>query len=152
MLKKMPPKTSKFFECKVCDFTSSKESEYNRHLLTGKHKQLTSIENVNNNAKVLSCDLCSKHYFSRVGLWKHATVCTMKPLETPEVPQITEVTTNMLVEIVNYNKEMVEIIKEQNKQIKQIKQIISSIPSPQIISPESPPTLPLNATIFTSQW
>ena len=152
MLKKMPPKTSKFFECKVCDFTSSKESEYNMHLLTGKHKQLTSIENVNNNAKVLSCDLCSKHYFSRVGLWKHAKVCTMKPLETPEVPQITEVTTNMLVEIVNYNKEMVEIIKEQNTQIKQIKQIISSIPSPQIISPESPHTLPLNTTIFTPQW
>jgi hypothetical protein len=149
MLKKMPPKTSKIFECKVCDFTSSKESEYNRHLLTGKHKQLTSIENVNNNAKVLSCDLCSKHYFSRVGLWKHAKVCTKKPLETPEVPQITEVTTNMLVEIVNYNKEMVEIIKEQNTQIKQI---ISSIQSSQIITPESPPIIPLNSTIFTAQW
>jgi hypothetical protein len=38
MLKKMPPKTSKIFECKVCDFISSKEIEYNRHLLTGKHK------------------------------------------------------------------------------------------------------------------
>ena len=149
MLKKMPPKTSKIFECKICDFTSSKESEYNRHLLTGKHKQLTSIENVNNNAKVLSCDLCSKHYFSRVGLWKHAKVCTKKPLETPEVPQITEVTTNMLVEIVNYNKEMVEIIKEQNTQIKQI---ISSIQSSQIITPESPPIIPLNSTIFTAQW
>jgi len=145
----MPPKTSKIFECKICDFTSSKESEYNRHLLTGKHKQLTSIENVNNNAKVLSCDLCSKHYFSRVGLWKHAKVCTKKPLETPEVPQITEVTTNMLVEIVNYNKEMVEIIKEQNTQIKQI---ISSIQSSQIITPESPPIIPLNSTIFTAQW
>ena len=149
MLKKMPPKTSKIFECKVCDFTSSKESEYNRHLLTGKHKQLTNIENVNNNAKVLSCDLCSKHYFSRVGLWKHAKVCTKKPNDSLIAPETTEVTTNMLVEIVNYNKEMVEIIKEQNTQIKQI---ISSIQSSQIIPPESPPTLPLNTTIFTSQW
>uniref|UniRef100_A0A6C0EY20 C2H2-type domain-containing protein n=1 Tax=viral metagenome TaxID=1070528 RepID=A0A6C0EY20_9ZZZZ len=145
----MPPKTSKIFECKLCDFTSSKESEYNRHLLTGKHKQLTSIENVNNNAKVLSCDLCSKHYFSRVGLWKHAKVCTKKPNDAPIAPETTEVTTNMLVEIVNYNKEMVEIIKEQNKQIKQM---ISSIQSSQIIPPESPPILPLNATIFTPQW
>ena len=152
MLKKMPPKTSKIFECKVCDFTSSKESEYNRHLLTGKHKQLTNIENVNNNAKVLSCDLCSKHYFSRVGLWKHAKVCTKKPNDSPIAPETTEVKTNMLVEIVNYNKEMVEIIKEQNTQIKQIKQIISSIQSSQIITPESPPTVPLNSTIFTSQW
>ena len=149
MLKKMPPKTSKIFECKVCDFTSSKESEYNRHLLTGKHKQLTNIENVNNNAKVLSCDLCSKQYFSRVGLCKHAKVCTKKPNDSLIAPETTEVTTNMLVEIVNYNKEMVEIIKEQNTQIKQI---ISSIQSSQIIPPESPPTLPLNTTIFTSQW
>jgi hypothetical protein len=149
MLKKTPPKNAIIFECKVCDFICSKKSNYEMHLATSKHKQLTNIENDNKNTKILSCDLCSKHYFSRVGLWKHTKVCTKKPPETPEVPETTEVTTNMLLEIVNYNKEMVEIIKEQNTQIKQI---ISNIQSPQIIPPESPPTLPLNSTIFTPQW
>ena len=152
MLKKTPPKNAIIFECKICDFICSKKSNYEMHIATSKHKQLTNIDSDNKNTKILSCDLCSKHYFSRVGLWKHAKVCTMKQIETPIAPiapETTEVTTNMLVEIVNYNKEMVEIIKEQNKQIKQI---ISSIQSSQIITPESPPTLPLNTTIFTSQW
>ena len=149
MLKKTPPKNAIMLECKICDFICSKKSNYEMHLATSKHKQLTNIENGNKSTKILSCDLCSKHYFSRVGLWKHAKVCTMKPLETPKAPETTEVTTNMLVEIVNYNKEMVEIIKEQNIQIKQI---ISSIQYSQIITPESPPTIPLNSTIFTSQW
>ena len=34
----MPPKNADKFACKTCDFISSKEIEYNRHLLTGKHK------------------------------------------------------------------------------------------------------------------
>ena len=149
MLKKTPPKNAIMFECKICDFICSKKSNYEMHLATSKHKQLTNIDSDNKNTKILSCDLCSKHYFSRVGLWKHAKVCTKKPNDAPIAPETTEVTTNMLVEIVNYNKEMVEIIKEQNKQIKQM---IYSIQSSQIIPPESPPTLPLNATIFTPQW
>ena len=93
---KMPKGNSKKFECKTCHFMSSKQSEYNRHLLTGKHKQLTNIENVNKDAKTFVCDLCSKQYFSRVGLWKHDKVCTNKPTteahdhDDEAVPQVHE--------------------------------------------------------------
>ena len=76
---KTPKGNINFFECKSCDFTCSKQSNYQKHLLTSKHKQLTNIENVNKNTKVFVCDLCSKQYFSRVGLWKHYKVCTKKP-------------------------------------------------------------------------
>jgi hypothetical protein len=76
---KMPKENSKKFICEICDFISSRQSEYNRHLLTGKHKRLTNHENVNKDAKTFVCDLCSKQYFSRVGLWKHDKVCTKKP-------------------------------------------------------------------------
>ena len=76
---KTPKGNTKFFECKSCDFTCSKQSNYQQHLLTSKHKQLTNIENVNKNTKIFVCDLCSKQYFSRVGLWKHDKVCTKKP-------------------------------------------------------------------------
>ena len=76
---KTPKGNTKFFECKSCDFTCSKQSNYQKHLLTSKHKQLTNLENVNKNTKIFVCDLCSKQYFSRVGLWKHDKVCTKKP-------------------------------------------------------------------------
>ena len=36
------PKAPKPFECKICDFMTSKESNYNTHLTTRKHKNLTN--------------------------------------------------------------------------------------------------------------
>jgi hypothetical protein len=39
---KMPEKNSKKFECKSCDFICSKQSNYEKHILTSKHKKLTT--------------------------------------------------------------------------------------------------------------
>ena len=130
MLMKMPPKTSKIFECKHCDFVCSKQSNYDKHIVTGKHKRLTNIENDNKNAKIFTCDLCSKHYFSRVGLWKHEKVCIKNNnvilSETDiaanvsnfdkEINQV--ITKDMFMELINDNKEMIKIIKDQHEQIK----------------------------------
>ena len=71
----MPTKNAENFACKTCDFVSSKESNYSKHLLTRKHKTLTKMENVNFDAEVLSCRCCYKLYTSRVGLWKHEKKC-----------------------------------------------------------------------------
>ena len=38
MMTNLGPKSSKYFECKNCDYYTSKESQYMRHLLTLKHK------------------------------------------------------------------------------------------------------------------
>ncbi len=127
---KTPSKNAKIFECKSCDFSSSKESEYIRHLATSKHKRLTNIENDNKNTKIFTCDLCSKHYFSRVGLWKHEKVCIKNNnvilSETDiaanvsnfdkEINQV--ITKDMFMELINDNKEMIKIIKDQHEQIK----------------------------------
>ena len=75
MLTFTPKKNADNFACKTCDFVSSKESDYKRHLLTRKHKTLTKMENVNFYAEVLSCQFCCKQYSSRVGLWKHEKKC-----------------------------------------------------------------------------
>ena len=127
---KTPSKNAKIFECKSCDFSSSKESEYIRHIATGKHKRLTNIENDNKNTKIFTCDLCSKHYFSRVGLWKHEKVCIknnniiLSDIDIAanvsnidkEINQV--ITKDMFMELINDNKEMIKIIKDQHEQIK----------------------------------
>jgi len=59
MLTKTPDKNAIIFECKMCDFISSKESEYKRHVMTSKHNLLTKMEIVNKNAKIFDCKLCS---------------------------------------------------------------------------------------------
>jgi len=127
---KMPLKNSKVFECKHCDFVCSKQSNYDKHISTDKHKRLTNIENDNKNAKIFTCDLCSKHYFSRVGLWKHEKVCIknnniiLSDIDIAanvsnidkEINQV--ITKDMFMELINDNKEMIKIIKDQHEQIK----------------------------------
>jgi len=127
---KMPEKNSKKFECKSCDFICSKQSNYEKHILTSKHKKLTNTENDNENAKIFVCDTCSKQYFSRVGLWKHYKICnkvTNKILNETEIAANTSntekeinhaITKDMFMELINDNKEMIKIIKDQQEQIK----------------------------------
>ncbi len=130
MLMKPPNKNTKKFECKNCDFSSSKEIEYNRHISTSKHKKLTNLDIVNENTKIFVCNTCSKQYFSRVGLWKHYKICnkvTNKILNETEIAANTSntekeinhaITKDMFMELINDNKEMIKIIKDQQEQIK----------------------------------
>jgi len=130
MLTKTPDKNAIIFECKMCDFISSKESEYKRHVMTSKHNLLTKMEIVNKNAKIFDCKLCSKRYLSRVGLWKHEKKCNKHMNDIINVTEIvanisnTEkeinhaITKDMFMELINDSKEMIKIIKDQQEQIK----------------------------------
>ncbi len=71
-------KNVRFFLCEACDFKCSKESDYNRHLVTLKHENGVKVyKSVQKNAtayNALICE-CSKTYTSRMGLWKHKQKC-----------------------------------------------------------------------------
>ncbi len=64
----MTEKTPTLFVCKSCDYSSSKESEYKRHLLTRKH------QNNDKNAKKNTC-VCGKAFMHRQGLHVHRKKC-----------------------------------------------------------------------------
>ena len=70
----MNKKSAKNFECEHCDFKCSKQSNYDRHLLTGKHlfkANLNNIEQISCHNSILQCDICGKEYKGRNGLWYH---------------------------------------------------------------------------------
>ena len=46
MLTNFTQKNSKYFECKECDFKCCNKNDYNRHILTRKHKMLTNVDSV----------------------------------------------------------------------------------------------------------
>ena len=82
MLKSSVPESSKNFTCKCCDYNTSRSSQYNRHVLTAKHKKAinvntmeTSFPQNNKKTTIFTCENCNKEYFSRVGLWKHKKHC-----------------------------------------------------------------------------
>ena len=65
--------TNALFICEKCDYQSHKTSNYNKHLLTAKHKQ-NILDNFNcNDTKIYNCT-CGNIYKHRQGLWKHKHV------------------------------------------------------------------------------
>ena len=87
------PKSADLFFCKLCDYTTSQKSHFNKHLQTKKHKK-KALPNVTKMLpksaekcrKVYICENCDKEYKSRKGLWSHKKKCCSydNPSETDE--------------------------------------------------------------------
>ena len=65
------PKSSNKFICKICDYSTCKNSQYERHLSTRKHKQMTLNDDLGpHDAQSYPC-ICGKQYRFRQGLFNH---------------------------------------------------------------------------------
>ena len=71
------------FYCEICKTKTNNKKDYEKHLLTSKHYKLTSVNKTLTNSPEIEvvcdflCQTCSKHYKSRVGLWKHKKKCNI---------------------------------------------------------------------------
>ena len=110
---------------KLCDYKCSKESDYNKHLLTAKHIRL--INPINKTPKYPTCG-CGKEYKHMSSLWKHKKTCTHTTDEVTDIntSQPHTVTENdnaivMLIkqniELVKDNQEFKQLLIDQNKQM-----------------------------------
>ena len=89
--KKVGKNGNQKFVCNLCDYKCSKKYNWDKHLLTSKHKNALQgdkkvafcgkqepydiiITNEPNYNKYL-CEYCDKEYNSRNGLWKHKKIC-----------------------------------------------------------------------------
>ena len=72
------PKLAKKFYCESCDYGCSKESDYNKHIMTRKHKKEIN-GNVGNEqiSHKYECDVCNKEFKTNSGLWKHKKKCSI---------------------------------------------------------------------------
>jgi hypothetical protein len=107
------PKISKNFYCNSCDYKCSKESEWNKHLITAKHKNRHQLDtNGYTGDPILnySC-VCGKKYKYSQGLSKHKKNCQNISAEF-EKPS-----SNVIFELLKQNQEFKELIVEQNKQM-----------------------------------
>ena len=75
-----PPKTPCLFECNLCHFKCSKQSDYNRHIMTPKHINANEMlinanEFTPKNAEKFLCDKCSKNFKHLSSLCRHKKKC-----------------------------------------------------------------------------
>ena len=100
-------------QCIQCDFKCSKNIDWNRHILTLKHKNRTLLNNLEqitpNYADLLgfTCKKCNKGYKARNSLWYHEKKC---------------ISTNNLVDVndsVNKDQLILMLIKQNSELIKE---------------------------------
>ena len=72
----VPKRSPKQFQCEQCDYTTFKESQYKRHLLTPKHTRLQNTANTAFNVPKFTCE-CGKQYAHRQSLYNHSKKCTV---------------------------------------------------------------------------
>lgn len=68
--------------CKKCNFECSKKSNYEKHIMTSKHKS----EKVGNDVSLYQCEECEKQFKTNSGLWKHKKKCTVQEPAEEEEP------------------------------------------------------------------
>jgi hypothetical protein len=125
------PKTAILRECKLCDFETCKKTDWDRHILTVKHKlkQNETIETHIAQKNSQQCACCGILLNSRTTMWRHSKKC--KKPEDPEKSEENEdkinnymqqqvtpdMSNNVMLELLKQNQEFKELIIEQNKQL-----------------------------------
>jgi hypothetical protein len=118
-------KLSKFFSCEKCHYTTSRKMNYDRHILTDKHKRIHNgskmIEFLEQNEQNEQPDSfkcsCGNIYKYSQGLSKHKKVCIIQneTKETYTNQSNIKTLTNLVLEVVKQNQGLVTLNNEAHK-------------------------------------
>ena len=113
-------KRAEKYYCKVCDFRCSKKSNYERHILTAKHKNRTNrtgkepkkcqiiIDNISDDERY-RCE-CGKVYKARNSYWYHKKKCTY--INNEQQYEVTEIEEPNEKEEPNYKDLLIDAMKQ----------------------------------------
>ena len=149
-------KTRQDFYCETCDYICKKKSDFNKHLITTKHKML-----INPNKKVaqlFSC-ICGKTYKHASSLCSHKKKCDYDE-NLHNVGKISQDNNNasddiqykeMFLEMVKQNQELQKSMMIQNQEIQQTMQTTIQEMLPNIGNNNNNKTNNINLQIFLNE-
>jgi hypothetical protein len=118
MLTNLVQKVPEKYMCLVCDYSSSRKSQYDRHILTAKHQKLTKTNHLSSEgSKSHLCEQCNKIYKSRVGLWSHKKVCNVGNIGKNDDSTDKD---QLILMLIKENSEFKNMLMEQQKQIMEV--------------------------------
>jgi len=105
------------FECKICDYNTSKKSSYNNHIKSKKHN--INVLSTNSNdimpqlcSKKYLCANCDKEYNDRSGLWRHKKKCEENNNLQEKIDNIDlSNKDDLIMMLLKQNSELLEIVK-----------------------------------------
>ena len=125
------PKQAQKYECKICDYVTSKKSNIDNHFATKKHKkEMMEQENKNMEIEIkpaIICSVCNIKYLTKSGLWKHfqkhhnekepITVPVQEPSNQEQKNNLVLDTATVL-QLIKQNDDFKTLIVEQNQEFK----------------------------------
>ena len=129
-------KSYKNYKCDKCDYITCYKKDFNKHLLTRKHKMETDGNHFSQKIK-FQCEFCERIFQNRSGLWKHNKKCTVKishhvQIEKQAVKEeINKIDAGMINELIKQNKELQTLLVDQKGQIDEQKVLLDEIKNKQ---------------------
>ena len=111
---------SQYFICEACKYKTIRKNDYEKHLLTAKHKNT-----INNNKKSQNKEFickCGKVYKHKASLFNHEKKCKNKGIIIKD-----EITEDSILKLIKENKEIKDILYEQNKTILEQQKTINDL-------------------------
>ena len=97
------------FVCEICNFKCSKLSNWNKHIITSKHKK--NDNGLQNDAEFKYSCGCGKKYKYRQGLCKHKKQCDGEKIDTSTLDM------NLIMQLLKQNDEFKALMVEQNTKL-----------------------------------
>ena len=130
MVVKNLQKISYKFFCEECNYKCSKQSEYNKHLLTAKHKMVVNGSKNGSKKSPLhihtsddsnTC-ICGKKYKYESGYYRHKKTCNISAEQNNSIyskatDESYNTTLHTMVELIKQNQEFKQLLIEQNQTI-----------------------------------
>jgi hypothetical protein len=112
-------KNAILFNCNLCDYKCCKNSEWQRHIFTAKHKkrQNTTVLATKTLEKPLFCETCNKEYKDRTGLWRHKKKCVEK---NPDDKKIAAEKSPEIKISDSSDKEIIKLLIHENSEFKNL--------------------------------
>ena len=117
MLTKQSQKIPKKYVCENCDYNTCNIKDYNKHLLTRKHKMLTNVDKTVPKKPEYMCEDCGKLYKYRQSLHVHKQKCSVK--NTIDIRDIENSLT--VTEKVDYKDLLMQAMKQMQEQHEEMK-------------------------------
>ena len=142
MTSKKVPNNSNFFSCEICNYNTSRKSQFDRHLLTAKHKNNEKYNHLelkssdfSNNVCNFSC-ICGKMYPYRSSLYNHKKKCIFIKnnnennliLNVKENNDTNEDLKNLVCKLIKENNEIKNSIMKENNELRaQVNELIPKV-------------------------
>jgi len=112
---KKVPKNPNNYLCDKCNYVTQYKRDYEKHLLTAKHKKITNDNEISPfEIKNFSC-ICGKVYKNRHNLCRHRNNCRLETIRNEDKSTILD--TNIILGLINQNQEFKDVIIQQSKQL-----------------------------------